>query len=630
MVICSSCDFENPGENRFCQQCGHPLQIWRAVFIPHRDAESGIEPGIRNPNLQPESFIDTVQKRYQLQSTPRQTAAGELMAQVIDYQPGKPSPIAPLQDLWLQNPDTDPKKAQLSLDIPVEALPYLALQATLYPSVPELHHAWKTSSHTILLLEDRTHWITLQSCWAKVSNPLRWVNWLYEMATLWKALTPWDCHGSLLRLDNLRVDIDHILCLETLSSLTSARVPELSELGLTIQDLTQSQPIPDALIELIDSLVANEIKEVNSLQGELICLAKGLQSLENESQHSLPITVDRSIALTSTHQEGALPNGKSSRANQQDSHHAPSPTEAASTPGLELPCDDDSEGLDQPTVALPMKLAQVDEAAQTYVGRQREHNEDCYCARTEMQKLDGPQGQVLKARGFYVLCDGMGGHASGEVASELAVKTLADYYFDCWRDDLPSEQSLVDGVIKANETIFARNQQDERLGSGRMGTTLVMMLLQDNQALVTHVGDSRLYTYGRRMGLIQVTVDHEVGQREIQQGVEPAIAYARPDAYQLTQALGPRSHKDLRPSTSKIDIVEDTLFILCSDGLSDNDLLEQYCSSHISPLLSSRASLEEGARNLIDLANEQNGHDNITVVLVRVKLRPILEKLPSQ
>ncbi|NEO02224.1 MAG: SpoIIE family protein phosphatase, partial [Moorea sp. SIO3I7] len=73
-----------------------------------------------------------------------------------------------------------------------------------------------------------------------------------------------------------------------------------------------------------------------------------------------------------------------------------------------------------------------------------------------------------------------------------------------------------------------------------------------------------------------------------------------------------------------IDIAEDTIFLLCSDGLSDNDLLENHWQTHLAPLLSSRASLDQGLANLIELANEHNGHDNITLILVRVKVRPNL------
>jgi len=159
-----------------------------------------------------------------------------------------------------------------------------------------------------------------------------------------------------------------------------------------------------------------------------------------------------------------------------------------------------------------------------------------------------------------------------------------------------------------------------------MGTTLVMVLVQEAQVAVAHVGDSRLYRLSRRQGIEQVTVDHEVGQREIKRGVEKSIAYSRPDSYQLTQALGPRNEHFVAPDIEFFELNEDTLLLLCSDGLSDNDLIETHWQTHLQPLLSSRASLEQGVSELIDLANQYNGHDNITAVLIRGKVRPDLEQ----
>ncbi|MEB3268086.1 MAG: serine/threonine phosphatase, partial [Leptolyngbya sp.] len=288
--------------------------------------------------------------------------------------------------------------------------------------------------------------------------------------------------------------------------------------------------------------------------------------------------------------------------------------------------DDGAMG-DLPTMALPMQLFRLDEVGRTHVGRQRDHNEDSFFSRTYLEKVDSPSGPRLKAKGLYILCDGMGGHAGGEVASALAVSTLEAYFADHWQDTLPTVEVIREGIAQANRAIFEKNDGEGRSGSGRMGTTLLLLLLQDTEAMVAHVGDSRLYSFTRRQGLRQVTVDHEVGQREIQRGVEPAIAYARPDAYQLTQALGPRNSQDVAPSINTLPITEDILLLLCSDGLSDNDLLEHHVSTHVEPLLKSRHDLEEGVSQLIDLANEHNGHDNITAVAVRLKLRPNLDAL---
>lgn len=97
------------------------------------------------------------------------------------------------------------------------------------------------------------------------------------------------------------------------------------------------------------------------------------------------------------------------------------------------------------------------------------------------------------------------------------------------------------------------------------------------------------------------------------------------DAYQLTQALGPRDEHSINPDVDFFEINEDTLFILASDGLSDNDLLEIHWQTHLKPLLGSGTNLESGVIDLIDLANQYNGHDNITAILIRAKVRPNLD-----
>ena len=274
-----------------------------------------------------------------------------------------------------------------------------------------------------------------------------------------------------------------------------------------------------------------------------------------------------------------------------------------------------------------MHLVNIEEAGGTDVGRQRHHNEDYFGITTSFNKSEFPHNRTIDARGIYILCDGMGGHAGGEVASDLAVKTLQQYFQTHWQPDkpLPTEDTIRKGILLANQAIYDLNQQDARSGVGRMGTTLVLVLVHNTQIAVAHVGDSRLYRLARHQGLAQVTLDHEVGQREILRGVEAEIAYARPDAYQLTQALGPRDENYVHPDIRFFELNEDTLLLLVSDGVSDNGLLEHHWQTHLEPLLTSGNSLQRGVNELIDLANQYNGHDNITAILIRLKVRPKLE-----
>ena len=275
---------------------------------------------------------------------------------------------------------------------------------------------------------------------------------------------------------------------------------------------------------------------------------------------------------------------------------------------------------DIPTAILPNRVTNLEAIGMTDVGLERQHNEDFFVIDNRVTQISDPDGERAYTKGLYILCDGMGGHAQGEVASRLAAETLATYFTEHWEDDLPAPADFEKAIRWANQTLFALNEGQTRLGSGRMGTTLVLAMLQDTQLRFAHVGDSRLYRYTRRCGLEQLTVDHEVGQRAIRRGVTPEIAYALPSAYQLTQALGPRADQSVKPEVQTIPLHEDALFLLCSDGLTDNSVLERHYESYVSPMLDFRNSLEEGVSRLIELANAENGHDNITVVAIRAKL----------
>ncbi|MBD0333984.1 MAG: serine/threonine phosphatase [Cyanobacteria bacterium Co-bin13] len=665
MLICPHCTFENPDQNRFCQQCGYALQVWRVLVTPRLSPEQfadGLEPlatqtqepaaettaempkssavgQTQAPTLAtlfPEYPYLEPQHRYQLQEGEADQPVTETIAlTVIDCQPAGESPLAKLQPQGLQGPDQDWTASELSASLPQPAIPYLTLQSQFFPIVPALQAAWEDSACTVLLLEDRWSWSLLGDMWKLGTvDPLQQLHWFYKMAELWEALAQWQAQVSLLDLTNLRVDEDQIFCLACLKHDPSNALLDLTTLGQLWQALIEpaQEAVPAELKTVIDHLAVGKTASVSDLQTQLVQLADIFQATAEAA-----LSVNTLDEQTGDEQTGLplvlpvyLPGLEREQGLEPDLEYPLLDDSEESTQGEDTaPADvleDLEENVDLPTMVLPMKIVRLDEAGRTHVGRQRDHNEDFFSAQTESTKLEGPQGTSLDVKGLYILCDGMGGHASGEVASSLAVKTLQNHFFES-PVALPEEDALAAAVAAANEAIYEINQEGDRSGHGRMGTTLVMLMLHNDRAVVAHVGDSRLYCYTRRSGLKQVTVDHEVGQREIQRGVEPAIAYARPDAYQLTQALGPRSSSDLRPGISFLEIAEDTIFILCSDGLSDNDLLELHCTTHLEPLLNSKADLEEGVNRLIELANEHNGHDNITAILIRIKLRPNMDKV---
>jgi len=495
------------------------------------------------------------------------------------------------------------------LGIPAIAQPYLALNQSYYPTLPEVHDAWQQDGEAVVLLEDRTGWQPLTDLWeSEQLSTLQILYWLDEMAKLWEALEPWYCRQSLLEITNLRVDEDQALGLVRLYPEAKEQKPTLKDLGQMWQGLfDQSQRTQfTSLVGVFRQMCTNEIKTINELRSHLEAIA---------SEHQASAPLDPSATEGSISIENVTASFNAGIEASPPIVTQKAPNEGSSNDNDELP-----------TVILPMQLLSLDDAGCTDIGHQREHNEDCFGIQTQVKKHENPMGRAVQARGLYILCDGMGGHAAGEVASAMAVERLKRYFQENWHDHLPTEETVREAVRLANQAIYDVNQQNARSGSGRMGTTLVMLLIQNTEAAIAHVGDSRLYRLTRKRGLEQITVDHEVGQREINRGVEAGIAYSRPDAYQLTQALGPRGEQFINPDVQFLELNEDTLFLLCSDGLSDNDLIENHWQTHLAPLLSARANLDQGILQLIDLANEHNGHDNITAILIRVKVRPNFEQ----
>ncbi len=663
MLICPDCQFENPNNHKFCQNCGTSLNqrvcpecgvdvatnaekchecgavcgtVRTALIVKNNSLPSqkleGESQKLENPELaespttpQPLMIGDYLdyQQRYQLleslPNTEELSTHRELCVRVLDCQPYQITPLKVM--LTKQSQDLPNSIAGSSGNMPSWAQTYIALQSQLHKGIPPIHDAWQQDGMEVLLLEDRSHWQSLLQLWQEDSTTsLQILDCFYQITQLWKLLAPFDACSSLLKLSNLRLDEDQSLALQRLyvgdAHLAQNISPEsngdaenspitLQALGKSWHSLfSKSQRTQfGSMLNLLADLKQGKVLTITDLQSRLGEIADELQDTSSESSHD---NNDTQNVVAEEHGD-----------------RVEMPTSATV---LQLdPLEDNTVITDDlPTVNLPMQLSSLDDAGCTDVGKQRNHNEDCFGIETEISKVELPKSRNLKARGLYILCDGMGGHAGGEVASELAVNTLREYFQTHWsQKQLPNEEVIRQGVIAANQAIFDLNQSDARSGVGRMGTTLVMLLIQGNKVVVAHVGDSRLYRLTRKQGLEQVTVDHEVGQREIARGIEASIAYARPDAYQLTQALGPRDASSLNPDVQFLEINEDTLFVLVSDGLSDNDVLVTHWETHLLPLLSSGVNLDRGVQDLIDLANEYNGHDNITAVLIRAKVRPI-------
>lgn len=516
------------------------------------------------------AYLDP-QQRYQLLEPLPPLQSGEtITVKVLDTQPLQVSPLKALE-----KQDSTPSDKQLQTFIITAAQPYFSLASEHSNYFPRLQDAWEQPFYSVIILEDFTNFPLLSDLWSNKKNTAKQiVYWLEDLVKLWVLLEPWNCRQSLLEIQNLRFfsEDSQQLCLKQLYFESPNSALSLSDLGLLWQELfEQSQrTYVGSLKEKLRDLIEGKIQTVEQLQKDLMVVLDEIN-----------------FPSTST----------------------PQPIDRTETPPSSLN--------QAPTVIPAQKLKSLEAVGRTDIGRQRDHNEDCFGMETQIKIQETPQGQTSSVRGLYILCDGMGGHAGGEVASQMAVDTLKDYFQNQYPHGLPTAEILQDAILQANEAIYTENQQGVRSGVGRMGTTLVMALVVGHQVAVAHVGDSRLYRLTRTHGLQQVTVDHEVGQREIQKGIDPELAYSRPDAYQLTQALGPREEQFVHPEVQFLEIEEDTVLIIASDGLTDNNLLEIFCETQLEPLLKPETPLSTAVDSLIALANQHNGHDNITAIVVR-------------
>jgi protein phosphatase len=252
-------------------------------------------------------------------------------------------------------------------------------------------------------------------------------------------------------------------------------------------------------------------------------------------------------------------------------------------------------------------------AARSDVGRRREQNEDAFWGEVA-EGRDPP-------RGLFLVCDGMGGHARGEEASARAIDVLRRELAwtlgpAAWPDASALSKRVNDAVLAANAAILEWNEGGT--GTERAGTTLAMLLVAGRQACVAHVGDSRVYRLQGGGGVSVLTTDHNVANREIARGEPVDAARRRPDARHLTQAIGPRPGDAVRPDIRLLELEGDSLFLLCTDGLSDGDFVERAGGPLLGPLMDPAADLGAGCEALIRDGNAANGHDNLTGLLVRV------------
>ena len=240
------------------------------------------------------------------------------------------------------------------------------------------------------------------------------------------------------------------------------------------------------------------------------------------------------------------------------------------------------------------------------VGVKRDHNEDAI--------------SLLPSHGLAVLADGMGGHNAGEVASELAVKTVEKIVrkkLDRIQHGEPHENALHNeslllkqAVMEANREIYATAQKNPDCSG--MGTTLIAALFYDAHLTSAHVGDSRMYRL-RDDYLSPVTEDHSLVQEQVRRGlVTPIDAQSSRVRNVVTRALG------IAPQVEP-DIIENEtrpgdIYLMCSDGLTDVVPDEAIRLT----LLEHRKNAEQAVEELMNLAKDAGGPDNISIILIRI------------
>ncbi|MEH2165635.1 MAG: protein phosphatase 2C domain-containing protein [Nostoc sp.] len=473
------------------------------------------------------------------------------------------------QQIWL---DTQPGlPPDVPEELPREVIPYLRLyQERLHlPQAYGFASNLEEDTTDILLLEnapiDKTGNIypTIVEAWQE-ATAVRQVYWLWQILQLWTPLAELGLSRSLLLVDNLRVEGWCVRLLE-LYQTPDDRKLSLQNLGECWQFWVASAKasVAKGLQNIVQQMCETEIElEAINIQLNNLLLASA----------------------------------------------------------AELP--------------LVLKVA-----GSTDIGPMMAQNEDA-CYPNSLSDLDEPL-----LRRLSIVCDGIGGHEGGEVASQLAVQSVklqirallteVTEQTVLFPPELLQEQ-LEASLRVVNNLICARNNEQKRQGKERMATTIVMALQvpqrvqtstgwQSNnthELYLANVGDSRAYWITPNYCQL-LTVDDDVATREVRLAKSLyRKALFRPDASALTQALGTRDSESLRFKVQRFLLEEDGILLLCSDGLSDRNWVEQSCQDYAIPVLTGQMTVEDAVRNWINLANEKNGHDNTSVVLTYCRVSP--------
>lgn len=232
-------------------------------------------------------------------------------------------------------------------------------------------------------------------------------------------------------------------------------------------------------------------------------------------------------------------------------------------------------------------------------GKVREMNQDYYYISNSLDEVQ-----------LYILADGMGGYNGGEIASKLAVETAKNYIENNFKDIEKDKDSIIQllgsSMEYANMIVYEKSQESVELQG--MGTTLEICLIYNNKVYIGHIGDSRIYRI-RKEFIRKLTQDHSYVQKLVKEGkITKEQAEIHPQKNMLTRALGCNAF--VEPDVMVKGFLKDDILVMCSDGLTNmvnSETIYQKASKNI----------EQAPKDLVQIANENGGKDNITVIIIK-------------
>ena len=232
-------------------------------------------------------------------------------------------------------------------------------------------------------------------------------------------------------------------------------------------------------------------------------------------------------------------------------------------------------------------------------GNVRETNEDYFYISNSLDQIQ-----------LFLLADGMGGYNGGEIASQLAIQTAKNYIENNFKDIEKDRDSIIQllgsSMEYANMVVYEKAKENPELQG--MGTTLEICLIYNNKAYIGHVGDSRIYRV-RKQFIRKLTQDHSYVQKLVKEGtITKEQAEHHPQKNMLMKALGCNAF--VEPDVMVKGFLKDDILIMCSDGLSnmvDQQTIYEMASKNI----------EQATKELVQLAKDRGGYDNITVVIIK-------------